>query len=28
MQLWIPQFSDGSFCYIPKAFVAQWNFPF
>jgi Fe-S cluster assembly protein SufB len=19
-------FSDGSFCYIPKAFVAQWNF--
>jgi Fe-S cluster assembly protein SufB len=20
-------FSDGSFCYIPRAFVAQWNFP-
>jgi Fe-S cluster assembly scaffold protein SufB len=20
-------FSDGSFCYIQRAFVAQWNFP-
>jgi Fe-S cluster assembly scaffold protein SufB len=26
MQLNSAVFSDGSFCYIPRAFVAQWNF--